>query len=332
MDKITLIQGIKELAAKNEIKREEVIAAYESGSNLSTAGTAPTTDRPNALAKILYFIGGFIVILGIVILIVNNWARLDFATQVLATIGSSIAAYIVGILLNQNEKTSPIAQPFFLIYAIAFPLGLYIIFDHMGYNVHSAGLQSVITGFLFLIFLLSFFVFRYTIFILLTLFFGTGFVFNITDYMIAGNPYFAQMDFYSYRVLLTGIVYILFGYHYAQQHRHALTEFLYSIGILLFLGAAFALMDWKPQQNLTWELLYPVLLALTILLSVFLRSVSFLIFGTLFLVAYIAKITSEYFVNNLGWPLALVIIGFIVIVIGYFSLMIHHRFLSRKTV
>jgi len=44
--------------------------------------------------------------------------------------------------------------------------------------------------------------------------------------------------------------------------------------------------------------------------------------------AYILKITFEYFSSGLGWPLALVIAGLAMIGVGYMSISLKKKYLS----
>ena len=43
---------------------------------------------------------------------------------------------------------------------------------------------------------------------------------------------------------------------------------------------------------------------------------------------YILKITSEYFTEGLGWPLALVLAGLAMIGVGYVSLSVSRKYLK----
>jgi len=52
--------------------------------------------------------------------------------------------------------------------------------------------------------------------------------------------------------------------------------------------------------------------------------------GTIFLMAYILKITSEYFSTGLGWPIALVIAGLAMIGVGFMSFSIKKKYLGTK--
>ena len=79
-------------------------------------------------------------------------------------------------------------------------------------------------------------------------------------------------------------------------------------------------------QNVFWELIFPGLALATLFVSVPLKAKSFLTFGALFLMSYILKITAEYFTSGLGWPLALVLAGLMLIAVGYLYVFIKKKY------
>jgi hypothetical protein len=79
-----------------------------------------------------------------------------------------------------------------------------------------------------------------------------------------------------------------------------------------------------------WDILYIGLVFGVILLSVYLKSRAFLIFGALFLMAYLIKITGEYFADTIGWPIALIFAGFAVIGVGFVAYYINKEYISKK--
>jgi hypothetical protein len=135
--------------------------------------------------------------------------------------------------------------------------------------------------------------------------------------LLDGRPEIRQWKLTEYRFLTTGLAYGLLAYAFSEDDRQALTGALYGFGILFFLGAAYMLGGYKPSQNYFWEMIFPGLTLGTLFLSVYLKSKSFLTFGALYLIAYIGKITVEYFKDSFGWPLSLVLIGFALMGIGY---------------
>lgn len=320
-----VLQYIKSLAEQKVISKEELDMAYYSGSGIKT-DLVLTKER--VVAAILYYIGGAIVFLGISILILQNWHALGFDTKVLATLGSGIAAYFVGLLFSKNKSTETVDSAFYLISALITPMGLWIVFDNAGFDASSYGTQSLISGIMLGTYLLSLLVFRKNIFTLFSILFGTWLFFSFTSYMIGGGAYFENWKFYEYRVLVVGITYMLLGYAFSKNECVSLSDFLYGFGIISFLGAALTLGSWKPNQNVFWELIYPGLVFGALFLSVQIKSAAFLAFGTLFLMAYILKITFEYFSSGLGWPLALVIAGLAMIGVGYMSISLKKKYLS----
>lgn len=316
---------IKSLAEQKVLTREELDSAYDSGGGVRSD---VVMTKKLGIAEILYYIGGGIVFLGIAIFLSQNWSTLGFGTKVLATLGAGVAAYIVGVLFSRDERTETVGSAFYLISALVMPIGLHVVFDNAGLDANSYGSQTFISGILLAMYALSYVVFRKNVFTLFSILFGTWLFFSLTSYMIGGGPYFESWKFYEYRVLVAGISYMLLGYAFSKNERAPLSNFLYGFGILGFLGAALTLGGWEPNQNVFWELIYPGLIFGALFLSVYIKSKSFLTWGTLFLMAYIIKITSEYFSSGLGWPLALVIAGLSMIGVGYMSLSLKKKYMS----
>jgi hypothetical protein len=96
------------------------------------------------------------------------------------------------------------------------------------------------------------------------------------------------------------------------------------------LGGALALGGWSPRVSVVWEAVFPLLAFGAIVLAIYLKSKSMLTFGTLFIMAYIMKITAEYFSDSLGWPLALVIAGFGLLASGYMTFYLHRAYLTPR--
>jgi hypothetical protein len=321
-----VLQYIQKLAEGKIVTKEELIEAYDLGSGIKQNIVLP---KKFGIEEILYYIGGLIVFLGIVILVVQNWGMLSFGTKVLATFGSGIAAYFAGLLLGRDKRTKTADSAFYLIFALVMPIGLGIIFDNAGFDVGNYGFQSLISGIMLGTFLLSFAIFRKNVFALFSILFGTWLFFSFTSWITGGTPhYFNGEDFYLYRVFAIGITYILMGHAFSKSQRTSLSGFLYGFGIFGFLGAAFMLGGWEPDQNVFWELVYPGLVFGALFFSVHIKSKAFLTWGTLFLMAYILKITSEYFSTGLGWPLTLVIAGLAMIGVGCMSFSIKKKYLS----
>lgn len=329
MNKEEILSNVTNLAKQNLLNRNELIAAFEKGKPSSQ--TQSGLRREVGISEVLYFIGGIIVFIGIYILIAQNWNSLNLVTRILLTLGFGIASYFVGIILNKEEKHGAVSFAFHLIAALVLPIGLGVFLDQMGYKYFGSGGISFITGVLFVMYLASFFVFKKPIFTFFTIVFGTLFFFSFTDYLIGSNPIFVNMKFFEYRLLFVGLSYLFLGFSIASTEQKDLTGVLYGFGTAFFLGAALMLGGWKPSQNIFWEIVFPGLVFGVLMLSVKLKSKAFLSVGTFYLMAYILKITAEYFSNTLGWPLSLVICGITLIGIGYYAFSLNKKYLSAST-
>jgi hypothetical protein len=324
MQKQEILDQITAFASKKLISKQELIAAFESG----TAKNSDTTKHSVTLSEIMYFVGGAIVFLGIAILIGQNWQQFNTFTKILTTLGSGVAAYVAGLVLMRDKKLAKLAQAFFFISALVTPLGLFVTFDQAGFDTGSAGTNVIISLMLFGMFFASYSLFRQNLFLLFSILFATWLFFALTSYLIGSNPIFERWRFYMYRIVVVSLSYIFLGYHFQQSDKEEFTGFLYGLGIFGFLGAALALGGWSPNQYYFWELLFPGLVFAVMFLSTRLKSKAFLVFGAVYLMLYILKITSEYFQEGLGWPLSLVIAGLALIGVGYYTFYLNRKYIE----
>ncbi len=280
------------------------------------------------IAEVLYVVGGLLVVLGIGILVARNWETFTTLTRLLVTLGSAVAAYGIGAAMNRNADFAKMGQIFFVISALLMPLGIGVALNESDVDITDWAAQSTISGIVLALYGGSYFLFRRDLFLLFSFLYGTWFYFSFASYLIGETPIFDTMKIYEYLVLLAGVGYLALGYAAEQSQRQAFASRLYALGVLAFLGAAFALGGWKPEQNILWELAFPFLSLGTIFASVYLRRTSFLSLGALYLMGYIVKITAEYFYESLGWELSLIIAGLTLIFVGYASFRLKKKYIG----
>jgi uncharacterized membrane protein len=325
MNKEAFLESVAQAARENIATREEVLQAYEKGERTEVGEEA---SRRFDLSDILYYLGGGIVVLGIGIFIAQNWEELNVFTRIIATLGAGVAAYGIGAALSREERTTALGQAFHLIAGFVLPIGLFVTLHELGADTTTTGVISGIYAFLLVLYLLSHQVFRQTLFLLLSIIFGTLLFFAFTGWLASDTALFREDDFLSYRFLITGLTYVLLGYALVGKPEKALVRYLYVFGLLFFLGAALALGGYFPDHSIFWELVFPGLALGAIFLSLPLRSRTFLLLGSFFLIIYILKITAEYFADSFGWPLALVLAGFAMIGVGTLFVRLNRKYKS----
>jgi hypothetical protein len=328
-----ILGGVKDLARTGDLQKGELMAAFDEAAGEADAAkpeSASGFGRRLNLAQVLYYVGGGIVVLGIGILIAQNWSALNDFTRILSTLGSGVLAYVVAVLLGREERTRAVSSAFHLIAALVIPIGLFATLKITGYDLSTFGTQNLVFGILLAMYVASFLVFRQSIFVLFGIVFGSLLYFSLTSMIGENGSGLFGNKFDQYRFMVLGISYLLIGYGLRDTRYKELTGPAYFFGLPMTLLMAFILGDFKPSANLFWELIFPFLTFGAIVASIWLRSRSFLVWGTIFLMGYIFKITGEYFASDLGWPLALVIAGFAVIGIGVAAVNVRQKFWRRK--
>jgi hypothetical protein len=328
MDKQQLLEEVKSLAAAGQLSRSELAGAFDAGNNIAIS------ENPHLslnLANVLYYIGGGIVFIGIAILVGQNWEYLNDFTKILSTLGSAVAAYIVGAIFYRYPKLVQVATAFFFLSALLMPLGIAITFDLSEFLISNPLLaQTVLVGICLAVYLASYFVYRTNLFHIFNIIFGTWFFYAVTDLIVGPNPVFDWDDFFYYRSLVAGLSLMFLGYYFSNNSSKLLAGILYVVGPFMFLGSALALQGYMPEQNAFWEIIYPGLVFGVMFLSVYLQSKSFFTLGALFLMAYIIKITGEYFSEGLGWPTSLVFAGMALIVVGYMTVWLKGKYFVKN--
>lgn len=299
------------------------------------AAHAPVAAQPAAakeasswnLIHTFYGIGAIIALIGVAILVAQNWNELGFIGRLLVTLGISLATYAGGISLARPDQRM-LSQVLFTISGVLAPLGAYVLVSEAGVNF-DANVQAITGGILAVIFGTALYVSRRTILALLTVGFVTwayyAFIFKIIGFE------FYEADLMKWATMLLGASYILIAYGWRsvpsstdssiEKEKRAALNVLYGFGTLAILGMGITIGG-------GFDIFYIALIFAAFYGSVYLKSRPMLIFAGLFLMAHLIKLTSEYFVDSIGWSVALIVAGFMVIGVGYLTFYLNKKFLS----
>ncbi len=324
MDKKTTLENIQSLIQEGQLTKEELLDVYR---NTVKGGTQESLNRQSRISNILYYIGGAIVFLGICIFVGTNWGSLNDATKIMATLGSSVAMYIAATLVGQSKDLNKVSDAFHFLSALVAPLGIFITLDIAGVDKNTAGIHSAIAAVLLAVQVGSYLLDKRNVFVVFMVIFGTWLFFSFTTFLMGGRP-FSNWDFIKYRWLIAGLSYLFLGFSFTDTDKKGLSPWLYGFGVVSFLTAALCLGGYSPNQNVFWELLFPGLAFGVIFLSVYMKVRSFLVFGTMYLMFYILKITNEYFTSGFGWALSLIFVGFALIGVGYLAFYLNKKYIT----
>ena len=220
---------------------------------------------------------------------------------------------------NWNKKLIPILY-FFGFFGLEFS----VLFQHFGlYDQYSLWSNVFSLGLVFIFCLWFNFYVKNSSLTLLTIINGTGFLYAFVGAILNSSAY--TNDIYIYLHMIVGLSYLLLSYSFLNTRNKNLTEILNFFGTFSLLASGFS----KIFGSLPWQLFYPILVIGGFGFSIYARSRSILIISTISLLSYFSYITGEYFANSLGWPIALVILGFLFIGLGYISINIHKKYIQQ---
>ncbi len=299
------------------------------GSSVAQSGTvASRASWP--VSSILYYLGGAIVFMGISFFIAQQWHQFGVGMRIFITLGTAVAALMTGVILNQQRQLGAVENAFFLLSGLLMPVGLMVAYEEAGLHIISPALQLQILAVLTAVYLATFLLLRKNLLLIFTVLFATCSFFAIIDVMVGNAPVFDPFTIASYQLLSAGLAWMFLGHGLSRGQHQMLCGWLQGFGVVAFLAAALALGEWKPNQNLFWEIIYPGLVFAVIFLSTHLKSRTFLVFGSLALGSYLTKITLEYFADSLGWAVALILIGFMLMAVAFLALRVQRQFISNR--
>lgn len=325
MDRQALLGQLQNLIKEGDLTKQELLAVYEQATLCDKDNNMATQSR---ISNVLYFIGGTIVFLGICIFVGSNWYQLSDATRVLATLGSAMAVYISAVLLSRYESLGKVADALYLISALVAPFGIFVAMSVARMDIGTSLSHTTVASILTIVYGFSYFLDRRNIFLVFSVIFGTWLFFCVTTLMISGQP-FLDWNFVKYRWLAVGLTHMIMGYALLKTHHKDMTPALYGFGVVEFLGAALSLGGRYHDGVVFWNILFPGLNFGILFLSVYLRSRTFLVFGTIFLMFYLLRMTHEYFSSGFGWALSLIFAGFALIAIGYGAFYLNKKYISQ---
>ena len=321
-DKKQTLSDLRQLLESGEVNKDEVLGLFP-----KTREQKPA--RKFDIAEILYGVGGSIIFLGIIILVWQNWDQFTQAVKVLITLGSATSAYAMGFLFSTKKETVKLSPIFYLLSAALAPFGLHTLLDSQGINAATALSQSFIAGALLTLYLLSFIAKKRYMFAGISIIFATWLYLALGNHIMGAAPIAREYKLDEWRIIILGASYLALANYFKRIKRATFTSYLNFFGTNAVLLGALIMGGWKPNQSPIWEMLYPIIVSGFIFGSTRTGSNSMLGLGTIYLMIFILKITSQYFAGAIGWPLALVISGFLLMIIGLLSVRFKQKYLKN---
>ena len=327
MDKQQLLSFIQQQVDAGNLSKGDLLSLAQNGG----AEVAPLKKEESSknLIHVFYAIGAIIAIIGVGILVAQKWDERRFAGRVLVTLGISVVIYLAGLTLRKPEQRV-ISQIMFIIAAALAPLGSFVLLKeaHIDFDWVTQLSTACVLAVLFGVALV---ISKRNILLLVTIAFLTWAYYTFIM-KVFGFDYY-DSNILQWAGMLLGASYLFVGYGFKslwpatsesdEKEKNSIQHVLYGFGALGILSSGISIGG-------LFDLIFIAFIFAAFYGSVYLKSRAMLIFGALFLMAHIIKITSKYFLDSVGWPVALIVIGFLVIGVGYMTFYLNKRFISRR--
>ena len=323
MNKEELLQELSTRISTGEISREDIVSRLNFApitQQMSEEGTKRFSHF--SVTKMLYVLGAAIVIIGIVIFVAQIWDDIGSFGRIAVTLGLGLLIAAIGSMLLKQKPEDNIGPIFHFIGGMLIPGGAIVTLSELEVDFVSLWPVAITFGVIFAFYLLLNAIHKHPILTFLAIANGTAFIYLLVEAMVEG-PYYRHEDLYAYLTMVIGASYLFLAHAFREGWNKHLIGALYFFGSSGFLGAAFS----QVFDSVPWQLLYFLIVLGGLFLSVYMKSRSILVMSTLFLIAHVSYITSEYFADSLGWPISLVILGFVFIGLGYASVAINKKYI-----
>jgi hypothetical protein len=268
------------------------------------------------LVHVLGVLGGTFVFAGVGVFIALQWNELNAAARVLVTLGSGLVAFVLAVLGTRDRRFDKAATPLFLAAAVLEPGGMIVAFAEFGSGGDWRLASLVTSGAMAAQFALTFGVLQRSALLFLTILFGTAFFWTALDLMDADKGVISVVLGTSMLLAAVGV---------DRSGRSEITPFWYFAGATAFLYGFFDMVERTPL-----EIAFLAVAAGFVYGSVLLHSRTLLAVGTIAILAYTAYFTGEHFVDSVGWPLALVAFGLVLIGLSAVAVRIDRDYVRPK--
>lgn len=311
-DRNEALRQIRELVESHGLTLAEIEAALTADRSVEPKAS----QRSRVLVRVLSYIGGTFVFAGIAAFIGMHWEDFNSAARVVVSLGSGLAVFALAVIAMRDERFHVAATPLSITAAALIPTGLMVAFNEYGSGGDWQTASMITSATVSAQFALTWHRFRRTVLEFFAILFGTAFWSIALDKLGLDRELIA---------LTIGAMLILLAIPIHRSADAAISPPLFLFGSWGFLLGLFELVE--------GSLLEIVFLAVAcgfVYLGVQVRSRALNFTSTVAILAYTGYFTGKHFANSIGWPLALIAFGLLMIGISALALRIDRKYLRAN--
>ena len=309
---------LEPVAIRNLLKEENVPEAGVHDKN------AESTNSPGSsltITRLLYVVGGIFITLGVLYFISQIWDDLSTFNRIFITLGLGVVFAGVGSRFLMSDPERDLGNVFHTVGGFLIPGGAMVTLNELTTGIDEIWPVTGTVGVVFAFYVLLTIYHRRVVLNFFAFANGTAFVYLLMESMIPT----ADGDLYAYLTMMIAVSYLLYAYLYRGGWNDRLIPLLLFFGAFGFYLAAFS----QISSSIFMEFTYPFLAFGGLVVSVlYLKSRIVLLLSTFAVTGYIVYFTAEYFADSIGWPISLILLGFLIIGLGYSSIQLNKKYLK----
>lgn len=270
-----------------------------------------TESQTGQATRILSYLGGTLVLAGLAFFLSMQWAHLDSVLRVTLTFGPGLIALIMAIILGTEKKSGYLSTPLFTLAALFQTTGLFVFLGEYAHGNNDTLAIFIVTGIMTLQFLTLFFSLKRPAALFFSLIFAHLAVATVFDLMGIRERYAATALGLSGLMIATAL---------ARSAYVSITSLGFIISGFTFVSGWFIIVKNSPLDI--------TLIGISVVLiyaSVQAKSRALLFVSVITLLGYLGYYTDQYFKDIVGWPIALIILGLIMIVSSHYAIKLGQR-------
>lgn len=301
------LSQIANLANEHNLTPDDILDA------LSPAGQAPDS-QSSKLTRLFGYLGGIFVLAGLAVFIEMQWDAMNSIARITVTLGSGIAAFAMAFVAMGDERFEKAATPLFLLAALMQPIGILVAIDEFSTGGDERHAFLLTSGVLLVQQLLVFFKTKRTVLLFTGLLFASAFYGTALDLIDLDE----DLIFFT-----LGLSVLLVTYAIDKTSHASITPFFYFASSTTLLMGLFSLIE-----DSVIEILFLGAACGVVFLSTWAKSRSLLFVGTVAILGYVGYYTSEHFSDVVGWPIALILFGLLLIGLSAVAFRINRKYIS----
>ncbi len=301
------LKHIAAIAREQDLTSAEVLAALSNTEDSSE-------EKTSVLTKLLGYFGGIFVLAGLGVFIEMQWSEMNSFSRIVITLGSGIAAFVMAYFAVNDERWEKTATPLFLVAALLQPMGILVAIDEFSRGGDERHAILFASGVLLVQQTLAFIKLRRTVLVFAALVFAVCFYGTSMDLMDVDEDLI---------VFSIGLSLLCVTYSIDRTPHAAITPFWYFASSTATLVALFSLIE-----ETFLEILFLGAGCGLVFLSTWVKSRSLLAVGTVAILGYVGYFTAEHFTNVVGWPVALIMFGMMLIGLSAAAFRINRKYIA----